>query len=206
MFELPDDLPSELVPLSWLIGSWSGSGVVAFAAPEGGFAEPAPAAGALEYEFEQRISFVPEGTSVLRYDSETRRLDDGRPVSSERGYWRLLRPARSFDAGPGLIAGVGDTSFTSAQSVESLRTDAGVFEVEAVIVHPDGIAELYLGTVDGPRIELATDAVLRPAAAREYSGATRMLGLVDGHLLWAWDAAALGAPLQSLASARLARD
>ena len=30
MFELDVDLPAELVPLSWLIGVWEGSGVVAY--------------------------------------------------------------------------------------------------------------------------------------------------------------------------------
>ena len=28
MIELPVDLPAELVPLSWLIGVWEGSGVI----------------------------------------------------------------------------------------------------------------------------------------------------------------------------------
>ena len=32
-----------------------------------------------------------------------------------------------------------------------------------------------------------------------------MYGLVDGHLLWAWDMAALGEELGAHASARLAR-
>jgi hypothetical protein len=32
-----------------------------------------------------------------------------------------------------------------------------------------------------------------------------MYGYVDGHLLWAWDIAALGGALSSHASARLAR-
>ena len=59
--------------------------------------------------------------------------------------------------------------------------------------------------VRGPRIDLATDAVIRPSSAKVYTAATRMYGLVDGHLLWAWDIAALGGELASHASARLAR-
>ena len=70
---------------------------------------------------------------------------------------------------------------------------------------PTGSASLYLGQITGPRIDLATDAVVRSAGAREYAAATRMYGLVDGHLLWAWDIAALGTDLRSQASARLAR-
>jgi hypothetical protein len=73
------------------------------------------------------------------------------------------------------------------------------------IIHPDGVSELYLGQVNGPRIDLATDAVVRTAGAKEYSAATRLYGLVEGHLLWAWDIAALGQELRTHASARLAK-
>ena len=73
------------------------------------------------------------------------------------------------------------------------------------IIHPDGVSELYIGQVNGPRIDLATDAVVRTAGAKEYSAATRLYGLVEGHLLWAWDIAALGQELRTHASARLAK-
>ena len=39
----------------------------------------------------------------------------------------------------------------------------------------------------------------------ELSAATRLYGLVEGDLLWTWDIAAFGHPLQSYASARLRR-
>ncbi len=200
MLEIPADFPSELVPLSWLVGSWKGSGWVSYATEEGTLDDSAR-----EYEFSQDVSFTVESSSVLRYNAIFHRLSDDSPVTSETGYWRIARPAHSFDAGPGLIAGVGSSPFTTAESVEGLRNDAGSFDIEAVIAHPDGIAELYLGRVDGPRIDLVTDAVLRPENARDYRAATRMFGLVEGHLLWAWDAAALGVSLRSMASARLAR-
>lgn len=40
---------------------------------------------------------------------------------------------------------------------------------------------------------------------KPFSASTRMYGLVDGHLLWAWDIAAFGQELRSHASARLAK-
>ena len=72
-------------------------------------------------------------------------------------------------------------------------------------MQPGGVSEVYVGEVDGPRIDLATDAVMRTAGAKEYSAATRLYGLVDDHLLWAWDIAALGQDLRTHASGRLAR-
>ena len=91
--------------------------------------------------------------------------------------------------------------------VESM--DPNIFsadpEIDVSIIHPDGVSELYLGQVAGPRIDLATDAVLRTAGAKEYTAATRLYGLVENHLLWAWDIAALGQELRTHASARLAK-
>lgn len=58
--------------------------------------------------------------------------------------------------------------------MEALRNSADGFDIEASIVHADGVCELYLGQVRGPRIDLATDAVVRAAGAKDYLAATRM--------------------------------
>ena len=89
--------------------------------------------------------------------------------------------------------------------VATLRTPEGGFPLEVSLAHSDGILELYLGQVRGPRIDLASDAVVRTAGAKTYTSATRLYGLVDDHLLWAWDVSAFGRELASHASARLAR-
>jgi len=89
--------------------------------------------------------------------------------------------------------------------VETLRNAQGAFDIEVAIIHPTGVSEFYLGQAKGPRIDLATDAVVRSATAKPYAAATRLYGLVEGHLLWAWDMAALGQDLRTHASARLAR-
>ena len=65
------------------------------------------------------------------------------------------------------------------------------------------MSELYVGVIDGPRIQMATDAVMRGANAKEYTAASRMYGLVNGELMWAWDMAAAGQQMSSHASARL---
>ncbi len=160
----------------------------------------------VQREFAQRVSFGHEGVPALRYGSYAWLLDEQQtPLSSELGYWRLSRALLPEDAGPGLLPGADVRPFGTAQSVETLRNSAGGFDIEVQVVHPDGICELYLGQVKGPRIDLATDAVLRTSGAKEYSAATRLYGLVESHLLWAWDIAALGQDLRTHASARLAR-
>ena len=72
--------------------------------------------------------------------------------------------------------------------------------------HPTGYAEIYYGTVEGAKIELATDAVARTTSAKEYRGGHRLYGLVEGDLLWTFDMAAVGQELQVHIWARLQRD
>jgi hypothetical protein len=77
--------------------------------------------------------------------------------------------------------------------------------LEVLLSHPTGYVEIYVGTAEGPRIELATDVVARTETAKEYTAAKRMYGLVDGDLMWVMDMAAVGQPMQSHASAQLKR-
>ena len=77
--------------------------------------------------------------------------------------------------------------------------------LEVLLAHPTGYVEIYLGKVDGARIDLATDVVARTETAKEYTAATRMYGLVNGDLMWVMDMAAVGQPMQSHASAQLKR-
>ncbi|MFC5928289.1 FABP family protein [Cryobacterium melibiosiphilum] len=235
MRELPVGLPSELVPLSWLIGVWEGSGVLEYKIGDE----------SVSRTFGHRLSFSHDGLPHLNYSSYTwlepeepadtestgseatdAASPDARPASSsdaapdfgtevdsdgktplvtETGYWRLSRTQGDGDPGPGMLPPQGDRPFTSAAAVETLRNRDGGFDIEVSLVHPGGVVELYLGQVKGPRIDLATDAVLRTAGAKPYVAATRLYGLVDNHLLWAWDIAALGQDLRTHASGRLAR-
>ena len=79
-------------------------------------------------------------------------------------------------------------------------------ELEVVLAHPTGIVEIYLGQVTGTKIEMATDAVVRTATAKEVTAGHRLYGLVGGgDLAYAYDMAAVGQPLQAHVSAQLKR-
>ena len=77
--ELAADLPAELVPLAWLIGTWEGAGVVGY-----------PTMASLH--FGQEVTFEHTGKTFLAYRSQTWLLDDEgarlRPLSTESGFWR----------------------------------------------------------------------------------------------------------------------
>jgi hypothetical protein len=178
-FELGTDLPAPLAPLAWLIGSWAGAGVIGYPTIQ-------------EARFGQEVEFSHDGRPFLSYRSLTWLLDDDgnrvRPLASETGYWRPV------------AADVGHADDAEGEGAGATGT-----ELEVLMAHPTGIVEVYLGTVKGPRIDLATDLVARTATAKEYTAATRLYGLVESDLLWAMDMAAVGQPLQSHASARLKR-
>ena len=107
--------------------------------------------------------------------------DDVGPVwSTESGFWRIA-PERP----PELTA--------------------DQHPVELLLADPAGHLSLYLGAVGGGRIDLASDLIARTATAADVSAGTRLYGLVQGDLMWAWDLAAFGEPMRSYASAELDR-
>ena len=201
MFDFDAGLPAEIVPLAWLLGVWEGTGVLSYQVGDD----------VREAEFGMRLAFTHDGAPHVQYSCSAWLLDgegdstSTTPLYSELGYWRLSRPLGDGDPGPGMLPRTADAVYTTADAVETLRNARGGFDLEVSIVQPGGVSEVYVGEVNGPRIDLATDAVMRTAGAKEYAAATRLYGLVDEHLLWAWDIAALGQDLRTHASGRLAR-
>jgi THAP4-like, heme-binding beta-barrel domain len=193
--ELPTDLTPELVPLSWLLGTWEGAGRLG----EGD---------ADSEHFVQSVTFKQHGLPYLQYEAESWLTDeDGtrlRPLSVETGFWALDRKLNDADVGPGLVPAEIVPALKSADEVEELRNQAGGFDITATIVHPGGICELYYGQIKGPQIQLATDMVMRGSQSKEYNAATRIFGLVDGDLFWRWDvSSSQGSELKAHASAIL---
>lgn len=192
--EIPSDLPPELVPFAWLLGQWEGDGFLGYAGVE-------------QRPFRQHVQFAHQGLPYLEYRAETHLVgEDGLPsriVSVENGFWQLERQFVDGDLGPGLLPPDACPVLRDADAVEQLRTESGGFPVLATISRPGGVSELYVGEINGPRIQLGTDAVMRAAGAKPYTAATRMFGLVNGSLMWAWDMAAEGYELATHASAEL---
>jgi hypothetical protein len=83
--ELSTDLPTPLIPLAWLVGSWAGVGVVGYPTMEA------------DQRFGQQVEFSHDGRPFLTYASRSWLLDDDgeqlRPLATETGYWRPAGPA-----------------------------------------------------------------------------------------------------------------
>ncbi len=196
--EIPVGLPADIVPFAWLLGAWEGTGVLEYTAGEHRYTA----------EFGQRVTFAPAGDVAVAYEATAWLADEAGEKTSdlltETGFWRLSRELGAEDLGPALLPARTTSEPRTADDVEALRAASGGFDIEASIVRTDGTLELYIGEINGPRIDLHTDAVVRVPGAKDYASATRMYGLVQQHLLWAWDIVAFGEELKSHASARLA--
>jgi hypothetical protein len=100
----------------------------------------------------------------------------------------------------------GNTLRESAQETGFIRClDGG--QLEWTMAHHTGYVEVWYGELhpDQPRFEVATDAVVRTATAKEYDGGKRLYGYVNGDLLYAFDMAAMGQALQPHVHAQLTR-
>lgn len=192
MFVFPEDLPLELTPFAFLIGSWEGTGVISF--------------NGQEHEFKQRVEFSHDGHNVLTYVSSAQLIDESETaLPSELGYWRLARKIEDADAGPGLIPGVGELSIKTREDLETIRNAEGGFDIQVSTLHPGGTAELYNGKIKGARVDLASYAGTAFEGAKYYRHSTRLYGLVENALLWVWEIAMPGSDLKPHASARLER-
>lgn len=64
--------------------------------------------------------------------------------------------------------------------------------LEWLLTHNTGLAEVWVGTAGGAKIDVSTDAVMRTATAKEVTAGHRLYGLVEGDLLSPYDMAAVG--------------
>jgi hypothetical protein len=207
MFDLPDGLAPEAYPLAWLVGRWRGEGVVGYPGIE-------------ETAFTQDVVFGHDGGPYLSYASTIRLIvvpDDAAALTSaEPGDSTEDEPLRTAGGVvPEHAAGAAATGAGPVWSTESgfwriapERPDGlaeNQFPVEVLMADPAGHLALYVGAVGNGRIDLVSDLIARTSTAAEVAAGKRLYGLVNGELMWAWDLAAFGHPMQTYASARLSR-
>lgn len=131
-----------------------------------------------DFDYAQEVRISHDGRPFLFYESRAWLLDeDSKP----------LRPsAREVGWWRPIGDGQGD-------------------DIECLMMGPTGIMELYLGKIDGLKIEVVTDFVGRTPTAKEVRAGHRLYGIVEGALLYAHEMAAVGQPLMPHLSARLIR-
>jgi hypothetical protein len=131
-----------------------------------------------DFDFGQEVKISHDGRPFLVYESKAWILDEeSKPVRPAMREVGWWRPVGD---------GQGD-------------------EVEVLLTNPTGVLELYIGRIDGLKVEMATDFVARTPTAKEVRAGHRLYGIVEGALLYAQEMAAEGQPMSPHLSARLLR-
>jgi hypothetical protein len=129
-----------------------------------------------DHRFGQWVRFAHDGRGFLTYESRTWRLTDDGKI-----------------VGPD----VRESGFWRPR---------GNDDVELMVVAPDGLVEIYVGTARTTTSwELTTDVVARTPDAPEVSRSVRLYGIVEGALMYAIDRAVGEGELRPTMSARLER-
>ena len=136
----------------------------------------AVAGSAHDVRFGQWMRFSHDGRGFLAYESRTWRLTD-------------------------------DGAIVGADAREAgFWRPRGQDDVELLVVNPEGIVEIYVGSARTTTSwELATDVLARTPDAPDVSRAVRLYGIVEGALMYAIDRAGPDEAPRPWMSARLER-
>lgn len=104
------------------------------------------------------------------------------------------RPFIHYMAKATVVDDAGNKIRDAAQETGFLRCQEDG-SVELLLTHNTGFLELWHGKVDGAKLDLTTDAVIRTETAKEVTAGHRLYGLVESELWFAYDMAAAGQPL-----------
>ena len=119
------------------------------------------------FEYAHEVVFNHDGRNFLNYYSRTWILDDD---------GKVVKP------------GASETGFWRPKENKTL---------EVLIAHSTGISEGWVGVHDGPKIQLAMDQGYSAPSAKIVTAGSRLYGLVEGELFFAYDMAAEGQTLQA---------
>ena len=129
-----------------------------------------------DLRFGQWVRFAHDGRGFLAYESRTWRLTDDGAI-----------------VGPD----VRESGFLRPR---------GQDDVELLVVSPDGLLEIYVGSARTTTSwEFTSDVVARTPDAPEVVSAVRLYGIVEGALMYAIDRAGADQELRPVMSARLER-
>jgi hypothetical protein len=119
------------------------------------------------FQFAQEVTFAHDGRNFLTYFSRSWIIDENDEI---------IRPAAS------------EVGFWRVKENNVL---------EVLLAHNTGIAEGWVGLVQGAKIQLAMDQGYSSPTAKIVTAGSRLYGLVEGELFTSYDMAAQGQTLQA---------
>ncbi|CAB4729570.1 MAG: DUF1794 domain-containing protein [Actinobacteria bacterium] len=114
------------------------------------------------------------------------------------------RPFFHYFARSWIVDAEGEKVREAAQETGFLRCRPDG-EIELLLTHNTGFAEIWYGRAAEGKVELHTAGVSYTDSAKEVTAGHRLYGNVEGELLYAYDMAAMGQDLQPHLWAQLRR-
>lgn len=160
MIVIPENLPQQVAPLTWLLGSWRGWGT---ATGDDGDVLIALAfdAQVVGNQVRTRIT-VYDTDSVVELDAHTGALDGADMLKKSGFRWEE----------------------TAYWAVVPDPEDEQEKYLQVTSATTRGVAHLWVGKVQGPRIRLLVDTLARTEDALAVSKGDRMLGLVNSDIFF----------------------
>ena len=168
MMVIPADLPPEVAPVAWMLGSWRGWGMLATPGDE-------PDRGVVE---------AVEAVVVAR---QMRLVTTVREAGADGGIDPMLDAADGLEQlVPGDVVRQ-ETLYVKVLPGSGHLPAPGEYEPRELMASGsdmDGFATLWAGVGVGPRAQLVSDAIARDSQAEDVEHLTRMYGMVAGELMW----------------------
>lgn len=192
MFTIPENMPIEIAPMAWMLGTWRGWGM---------HIQPGEELDIPVLE-EIRVDFV--GTQMIMttsvYAATVREGGDIDPMlDSFEGMAALIQGELMHEETMYIRVLPGSGALPTPGEVETR-------EFMASGATTNGLAVLWAGVSMGPRVRMISDAIARDSQAEQIEEMSRMYGLVAGELMWTQERYLTGDEEPSVAiSGRLAR-
>lgn len=168
MMVIPADLPPELAPVAWMLGSWRGWGMLATPGEDPDRVVVEEVEADIVGTQLRLVTTVREGIArdgidpMLDASDGLEEIIPGDVVRQETLYVKVL-PGSGHLPAPG-----------EYEPRELMASGADM----------DGFATLWAGVDVGPRAQLVSDAIARDSQAEDVEHLTRMYGMVAGELMW----------------------
>lgn len=207
MIVIPEDLPVDVAPLAWMLGSWKGWGMMTAYAPEHASDTHAPTGQGDEEQSDQPVLENIDVRVVGNQMAVTTRiwaavLNEGAQVDA------------TWDAAVGIASMQADkllweeTLYAAVEPAAGPLPPPGEYEPRsftATAATTAGVATLWSGVAVGPRIQMRSDAVARDENALPIEHQGRMYGLVAGEMMWTQERTLSGREVAVEISGRLMR-
>lgn len=181
MIVIPENLPADLAPFAWMLGTWEGWGM---------HTPYDPSVDSLDEE--NAISDVPVIERItcevfgdrMRMETSIYAATVKPGIAEVDPMWDSREGLDALDAGDLLWH---ETAFLHLLPGTGELPPPGEFlprELRGTGATIDGLGVLWAGVIVGPRVQMISDAVARDPQALPVSHLGRMYGLVNSELLW----------------------